>query len=152
MILRYLPPSLFRAMYVNVFKRQGNTFQLVLLFDKLQHSLRWQWKRLTIFSSLWLISYWTYERTCLWTYCLMNLLHCSYWVLPLCLKTIKLYLIYNNEVWVSKIPIKLNLSDWVSQYLIRVRRKKSRIRETPTLSTDADRRTDTILKRLRVLS
>ena len=30
--------------------------------------------------------------------------------------------------------------------------KKSRIRETPTLSTDADRRTDTNLKRLRDLS
>ena len=31
-------------------------------------------------------------------------------------------------------------------------KKKSRIRETPTLSTDADRRTDTNLKRLRDLS
>ena len=30
--------------------------------------------------------------------------------------------------------------------------KKSHIRETPTLSTDADRRTDTNLKRLRDLS
>ena len=30
--------------------------------------------------------------------------------------------------------------------------KKSRIRETSNLSTDADRRTDTILKRLRDLS
>ena len=30
--------------------------------------------------------------------------------------------------------------------------KKSRIRETPTLSTDADSRTDTNLKRLRDLS
>ena len=31
-------------------------------------------------------------------------------------------------------------------------KKKSRIRETPTLSTDADRRTDTNLKRLRNFS
>ena len=31
-------------------------------------------------------------------------------------------------------------------------KKKSRIRETPTLSTDADSRTDTNLKRLRDLS
>ena len=33
-----------------------------------------------------------------------------------------------------------------------VRREKYRIRETPTLSTDADSRTDTNLKRLRDLS
>ena len=32
------------------------------------------------------------------------------------------------------------------------RKKKSRIRETSNLSTDADRRTDTILKRLRDFS
>ena len=33
-----------------------------------------------------------------------------------------------------------------------ISKKKSRIRETPTLSTDADNRTDTNLKRLRDLS
>ena len=36
--------------------------------------------------------------------------------------------------------------------IINIRLKKSRIRETPTLSTDADSRTDTNLKRLRDLS
>ena len=34
----------------------------------------------------------------------------------------------------------------------KIQKKKSRIRETPTLSTDADSRTDTNLKRLRNLS
>ena len=38
---------------------------------------------------------------------------------------------------------------WLSMYN---REKKSRIRETSNLSTDADRRTDTILERLRDLS
>ena len=33
--------------------------------------------------------------------------------------------------------------------MIKRKEKKSRIRETPTLSTDADSRTDTNLKRLR---
>ena len=37
-------------------------------------------------------------------------------------------------------------------YVIETGKKKSRIRETPTLSTDADSRTDTNLKRLRDLS
>ena len=35
---------------------------------------------------------------------------------------------------------------------LEINQKKSRIRETPTLSTDADSRTDTNLKRLRDLS
>ena len=39
-----------------------------------------------------------------------------------------------------------------SQLLIKLQIKKSRIRETLNLSTDADRRTNTILERLRDLS
>ena len=37
----------------------------------------------------------------------------------------------------------------IISYFLPVKQKKSRIWETPTLSTDADSRTDTILERLR---
>ena len=40
----------------------------------------------------------------------------------------------------------------VGSRLSRLPTKKSRIRETPTLLTDADRKTDTNLKRLRYIS
>ena len=39
----------------------------------------------------------------------------------------------------------------VARNMIKKKKKKSRIRETPTLSTDADSRTDTLLERLRDL-
>ena len=45
-----------------------------------------------------------------------------------------------------------NFHDSALNLEIGMQSKKSRIRETSNLSTDADRRTDTILKRLRDLS
>ena len=56
-------------------------------------------------------------------------------------------------------PIKRNLligifllQQIIKDQLNKKKKKKSRIRETKNLSTDADRRTDTILERLRDLS
>ena len=64
----------------------------------------------------------------------------------------------NQELVREGKSIKINSKIWkINRELvregqrIRINSKKSRIRETPTLSTDADSRTDTNLKRLRDL-
>ena len=46
----------------------------------------------------------------------------------------------------------LSLMEYFRYWIFEVAHKKSRVRETPTLSTNADSRTNTNLKRLRDLS